>query len=231
MKIKEIETQAPTVEEAIQEGLEQLQVEKNKVDVRILDEGSKGLFGLMGAKPAIVHLKIKQGTEMRSSSVESGALSSERDIEQAQQKAKNIAEHLLNLMDIKDHQLKVSIKDRAVYLEITTPESSILIGEQGKTLQALQFILTLMIAKEKNTRFSVYVDINGYRGEYEERLVRLAKQAAEEVKRSKKVKQFDPMPSIDRRIIHLALQDDAGVITESKGDGIFRKVLVKPKIT
>lgn len=231
MKIKEIETQAPTVEEAIQKGLEQLQVEKNKVDVRILDEGSKGLFGLMGAKPAIVSLKIKQGTEMRTSSSESGALSGERDIEQAQQKAKNIAEHLLNLMDIKDHQLKVSIKDRAVYLEITTPESSILIGEQGKTLQALQFILTLMIAKEKNTRFSVYVDVNGYRGEYEERLVRLAKQAAEEVKRSKKVKEFDPMPSIDRRIIHLALKDDAGVITESKGDGIFRKILVKPKIT
>lgn len=231
MKTKEIETQAPTVEEAIQKGLEQLQVEKNKVDVRILDEGSKGLFGLMGAKPAIVSLKIKQGTEMRTSSPESGALSGERDIEQAQQKAKNIAEHLLNLMDIKDPQLKVSIKDRAVYLEITTPESSILIGEQGKTLQALQFILTLMIAKEKNTRFSVYVDVNGYRGEYEERLVRLAKQAAEEVKRSKKVKQFDPMPSIDRRIIHLALKDDAGVITESKGDGIFRKILVKPKIT
>lgn len=225
MSIKETETQAPTIEEAIQKGLEKLQAEKNEVDVRILDEGSKGLFGLMGAKPAIVRLKLKNPS-MRT---QSSSCSTVINFDLAQDKVKKIAKNLLNFMHIKDAEIHTSINDNAVSLSINAPDSSLLIGKQGKTLQALQFLVSLMVSREKETRVNVYIDVNSYRKHLEERLARLAKKAAEEVKASKKIKSFDPMPAHERRIIHSVLKDDTGVITESNGNGLFRKVLIKPK--
>lgn len=228
MNSKEIETQAPTVEEAIQKGLESLKVEKDQVDVKILDEGSTGLFGLMGAKPAIVRLKFKKPskTETEPHAEDTKETSGTSPVEN---KAKKIVDDILRLMNVEDTSVKVYLRSNAVHVDIETPESSVLIGKQGKTLQALQFLVSLLIARDQDNRAKLYLDVNGYRKQCEEKLKLQARNAALEVKQKGEELRLDPMPAMDRRIIHLTLENDPEVVTESEGSGSFRAVLIKPK--
>ncbi|MBD3271460.1 MAG: KH domain-containing protein [Elusimicrobia bacterium] len=220
--MNEIETQAPTVEEAIRKGLNELAVEKDKVDVRILDEGSSGLFGLMGAKPAIVRLKLKNAAEpSQSTQPEVG----EHIIERAQ----SLTRMMLDRMGIPYAGLTVSLHDNEVLISLESSDSSILIGKQGRTLQSIQFLLGIFLSRHDTGRYHVIVDVNQYRKQYEERLLRIAAQAAQEVVTSQKVKKLDPMPAFDRRLIHTALKDNTDIFTESEGYGSFRSVVVKPK--
>ncbi len=214
----ELEIEGKTVEEAIKNGLEKLGVSQDKVKIKILNEGTSGLFGLMGSKPARV-LLIAEGVELKG-----GA-----DLGLAASKAKETVTELLKLMGLSVDKVEARITDDAVLCEITGPDGSLIIGKNGQSLEALEHIVNLIVNRSSETRVKINLDTDGYRLRQEERLLALAAKAADQVKASGKTFRFDPMSSKERRIIHLALKNVEGLETFSEGEGSFRKVVVKPK--
>ncbi|MCB4792238.1 MAG: protein jag [Elusimicrobia bacterium] len=215
--MSEIEIEGKTIEEAIEEGLGKLGVSRDKVDVKILNEGATGLFGLMGNKPARVKLIIK------------GTSASGVDYAQAQEKAKEYIENIIKFMGLSFTKIDTSQTDEGVLVNVKSTDSRFIIGKNGQTLDALEHVLNLMVNKNEETRTRIIFETEGYRKQQEERLNAMADKAIAEVKRTGKPYRFEPMSSKERRIIHISLKNSTDIESFSEGEGAFRKVVIKLK--
>lgn len=206
--MKKIEIVGKNVEEAIENGLKELNVKREKVNIEILEQGSKGIFGI-GAKPSKVKLTVIHNYE----SIANAFLKS-----------------VFEKMDIK---CDIDIKDKGDSLRVTLqgPQMGILIGYRGETLDALQYLLSLIVNKEnKDVEYKkVVLDTENYRQKREETLVRLANRLAYKARRYNKSIVLEPMNPYERRIIHSALQEHPDVNTHSEGDEPYRKVVIELK--
>lgn len=214
--IKELEIRDKTVEAAIKKGLKKLGVNKEDVDVKILDEGRAGLFGLMGASPAKVKLTLK---EKKEESVYDGSI---------QDRVKRELEVILEGMGIKG-QIKTSMEEGRISAQIVSQECGLIIGKQGQTLDSLQHLINLIINKQEKRKIRVILDAEGYRLKREQSLVNIAKKIAGIVRESGRNKELEPMSSEERKIIHKTIKEESGVESFSKGEGIFRRVVITPK--
>lgn len=207
--MKMIEITGKTVEDAVLNGLNELKVKRDKVDIEVLDQGKQGIFGLLGAKPARVRLKLKNDYEAV---------------------AKTFLRDILDNMGIK---CEIHIKDDQDALRVTLigPKMGILIGYRGETLDALQYLLSLAVNKEnKEHEYKrVVLDTENYRKKREETLIKLANRLAYKVKRYNKSITLEPMNPYERRVIHAALQNHPYVNTHSEGDEPYRKVVIELK--
>jgi spoIIIJ-associated protein len=113
-------------------------------------------------------------------------------------------------------------------LDVEGDDLGLLIGRRGQTLASLQYLVNLIVSKQTNRRVAFAVDVDGYRRRREEALVGLAKRTASRVRTSGRSVTLEPMPPNERRIVHLALQDDPAVVTVSIGEGEARKVAITP---
>lgn len=221
--MKEIEVEGKTVEEAISKGLAELKTTIEEVDVKIIDEGKAGLFGLMGAAPARVKMARKEVSGV---------------VQGISSKAKNIIAEILDKMKI-DGDTEVTIEENRIVVNIDSLDGALLIGRKGQTLEAFQYIVNLMINKKIKAgliqgvtledKYKVIIDTEGYRIRREETLIKMALNLADKVKKSGQKADLEPMSAHDRRVVHLALQDIQGVKTESEGDGSFRRIVIYPK--
>ncbi|MGC9067063.1 MAG: protein jag [Minisyncoccia bacterium] len=149
---------------------------------------------------------------------------------------KNYFQNLLNLIgyqnveiDVQEHPLEKSV-NFLVKLNNNDETSGILIGKGGENLWAFELLLKTLLIKIKNdTSWRVLVDINNYRTIYEEKLREIARKAAHQVAITKQPLELPPMPSKDRRIIHLEIALRSDVITESIGEGKERHIVIKPQ--
>lgn len=116
-----------------------------------------------------------------------------------------------------------------VAFDIEGEDAGLLIGRRGETLQALQFLVNLMVNKELDRQAYVTIDVEGYRDRRQESLRTLAKRAASRVSSSGRQFALQPMSAAERRIIHLTLAEHPSVRTESRGEGEQRRVVVLPK--
>jgi len=263
-----LEIIAPTVEEALSQGLAQLGLTADAVSVEVLDAGNKGLFGL--GKPQVrVRLTVNPppGTtpvvsevkEVRTESAEKPKKEAKRvekksePVAQTQEKlapvqpAESQPEHdpvldhteavvskLLHLLNL---EAQVSAhygapgrdERRNINVDIRGNDLSVLIGRRSETLSAFQYVASLIIGKETGQFVQLTVDVEGYRDRREKQLVQMAKRMAEQVAKSGRRQTLEPMPSDERRIIHIALRDHPDVTTESTGDDPYRKVTIVPK--
>ncbi len=112
--------------------------------------------------------------------------------------------------------------------DIEGDDLGILIGRRGQTLASLQYVLNLIVAKKVKHRVSLGVDVDSYRRRREQALVTLARRMAERVRGTGRSVTLEPMPPNERRIVHLALSEDAAVMTVSIGEGEARKVAITP---
>ena len=144
------------------------------------------------------------------------------------EKAKEILEELLKRMGI-DAGISAEEIEDYISLEITTPDSALVIGRQGKTLGALQYLVNLIINKESEERIKVILDTEGYRERRKTRLIELAEKLAQRAKEENTEVFLEPMNPYERRIIHTTLAEDPDVETESVGEGIERQVVISPK--
>lgn len=241
---------APSVEEAIEQGAQQLGISADLLEVEILDPGSRGLFGL-GSRQARVRLSIKnampsekQVRKPESKPVDiSSDLKSRSDQEDADQEddieedavlklAREVVSELLDKMHI-DAKVKAKYlppsdeKDRnLVNVEIQGRDLSILIGRRSETLNALQYISSLIVAKEYGEWVPLMIDVQGYRERRERQLRVLARRMAEQVIHTGRRQNLEPMPANERRVIHLELRDHELVRTESVGEEPNRKVTI-----
>ena len=206
--MKTLEMTGRTVEEAVKNALNELKLTEDKVEVEVLDEGNKGFFKLLGAKPARVLVTVK------------------RDY---QYEAKSFLRNVLDSMNIKA-EIKIIEENDNVKITLTGPDMGILIGYRGETLDALQYLISLVVNKGNHEKYKrVILDTENYRARREETLNRLAHRVADRVKVSRKYVKLEPMNPYERRVIHSALQNDQYVDTYSEGDEPFRRVVVDLK--
>ena len=216
----EVEIEGKTVEEAIEQGLTELGLTRDKAEIKILNEGASGLFGLMGNKPARVRVSSKSAD---------GGENPAADYAGAIVKVREIITGILNGMNVQFSEITASLMAGRILVDIKSPESSIIIGKNGQTLDAIDNITNLMLHRDEAFRIKVVVDAEGYHKRQEERLQELAKKAADQVNRTGKPYRFDPMSSRERRVIHMVLKSDTGLETFSEGEGACRKVVIRLK--
>jgi len=147
-------------------------------------------------------------------------------------KIKNIEKISKDLFDQVDLKvdLKVEKQDDDIFvIQIQTGQPGILIGYHGQTLSAIQLLLGMMLFKKLNEWVRVLVNVGDYREKRKEMLENMAKAAAAKVKTSGQAHRLPPMPSIERRIVHLSLADDQQLETASEGEGRDRHIVIKPK--
>jgi len=228
--MEEKEFSGKNVEEAIEKGLKELGLSRDDVEVKILDEGKAGLFGLMGASPAKIKLIVKslKGLEAE----EKGEVAREEpsgvNLVSAQKKVKEELDEILKLMGM-EAEVATSLEGTRVVADIKSENGAILIGKKGQTLNALQLIVNLIVNRDEKTRTKVIVDTENYRQRRENALVKMAGEVADEVKSKGRSRELEPMNPAERRVIHLALKDDRDVETTSQGEGNYRRVVVSPR--
>ena len=206
--MKFVEEEGKTVEEAIEKAMEKLGIEPAQARIEIIDEGSTGGILGIGRKPARV----------RVSAMDKASASEVRELVQK----------LLLLMTF-DSKVAVNEKEGVFTADISIGElDGLLIGREGRTLEALQHI-TNRIAGRMYPGVRVNVDVGGYKARHNQLLRRRAKETAERVRRFGKEVTMDPLQSRERRIVHLALQNDPDVRTYTVGNGPVRNVVVAPR--
>jgi len=203
---KTIEATGKTVQDAINSALEELGAERDDVEVNVIEEGSKGLFGI-GSKLARVQVTLKP----RHTEDGVGFLS---DVFQKM----NVDVNIEKIEDEDSIQIKVTGKD-----------SGIIIGRRGETLDALQYLTSLVVNKNSDKYKRVTIDIENYRHKREETLVKLAERLAEKVIKYRRNVSLEPMNPYERRIIHSTLQNNEFVETYSVGEEPNRKVVITLK--
>ena len=150
--------------------------------------------------------------------------------EQKQKIIKEILEKLLFLMGIKNIKLDFSLQEEnTIYLDIDCLNPGILIGVRGKTIDSLQLILRLIFYKKTGVWQNIILNAAGYRQHREEDLKKLALNVAQKVELLKQEEKLFNLNASERRIIHLALQDDDKITTESEGEGKDRVLIIKLK--
>jgi spoIIIJ-associated protein len=118
---------------------------------------------------------------------------------------------------------------RNIHVDIRGKDLSVLIGRRSETLGAFQYIASLIVGKETQQFVQLIVDVEGYRDRREKQLIQMATRMAEQVVKSGRRQTLEPMPSSERRVIHIALRDHPAVKTESTGEEPYRKVVILPK--
>ncbi len=242
-----LEIIAPTVEEAIRQGMDELGVPRDALNIEVLDEGSRGVLGL-GARQARVRLTV---ASEEAEAVDAPAPappspeavptamdrpdSASADDEETLRITRETITDLIQRMGIEAHlearfgEADAPGKIRPLLVDITGDDLSILIGRRGETLNALQYITRLIVGKELKKPVAVVIDIEGYRARRETQLRRLARRVAEQTVESARRMALEPMPANERRVIHIELRDHPGVTTESVGEGRERKVTIIPR--
>lgn len=202
-----VEKTGKTSQEAISLGLQELNVDENSVDIEIIDEGSKGIFGI-GSKLAKVRITLRE--------LDAGDM------------AREFINDVFEKMKI-SADMEIIEDEESILIKITGKDIGIIIGRRGETLDALQYLASLVVNKNREYYKRVVIDIENYRQKREETLVKLADRLAERVIRYKKNVTLEPMNPYERRIIHSSLQNHKYVETFSVGEEPNRKVVISLK--
>ena len=204
-----------TVEEAVQKGLEQLGLTEETADIRILDEGKKGLFG----KKARVEIAQKEVTEIAENCIKAGATDGERAVA--------FLDGLFKMLNISACSDLVS-EDEKIIINVTAANSNAVIGKRGATLDALQTLAGAVANTGREDYKRVVVDCENYRENREETLQKLAENLAQKAIRLGRRIKLEEMNPYERRIMHAALSSYEGVKTASEGKEPYRYVVIIP---
>lgn len=234
-----IECTGETVEEAVAAGLQELGVTVTDVIVEVLEEPSRGVFGI-GAREARVRLQLIGRAPQASAApiADVGDDDDDSDDEVSEDDAKVGREVLLELLDKMRIRADVDVRradptrdgEPAPWmLDVSGQAVNSLIGKRGETLASLQYITRLITSRRLQRRANIIIDVDGYKSRRSERLRALALRMADQCVQQGRTITLEPMPPNERRIIHLTLRNRADVTTRSVGEGDSRKVTIVPK--
>lgn len=203
---KSVEKSAKTVDEAIALALAELGLDRDNAKIEIVEEGSRGLFGL-GAKDALVRVTPDVDLEGR---------------------ARAFLDDVFVTMGLRV-DLDIQTEGKIMRVNLIGENLGIIIGKRGDTLDALEHLVNLCVNKGDGEYTKVILDAENYRARREQTLIKLAKNLASSVTRTGRKITLEPMHSNERRIIHATLQNNSNVDTFSIGDEPNRKVVIAPK--
>lgn len=215
--VRSVEKSGKTVEEAVQDALKDLGLSQDEVDIEILEEPSRGILGLVGQRLARVKVTEKMSLK---------------------DEVYKFFERLIDYMDLGDITIESSFDDGTLEFKMFGDEVGVLIGRRGATLDAVQYLVNLVAGNcsrrreasgEPAEEIRILVDAGGYRSRRVASLRRLAKSVAARVRRDGGAIRLEPMNPMERRIVHLAVQECSGVESFSEGEDPYRYVVVAPK--
>lgn len=206
-----VESKGKTVDEAIFNGLEELGLALDEVDIEIVHEGGKGLFGI--GKNALVRLRKKE----------------EEKAVQGQGAPEEFLNELFKKMGVDAQCAVKDAGEKSIQIEITGKDTAVLIGRRGDTLDALQYLTGLAVNKGKDDYKKIMLDAENYREKREHTLEKLAKRLANTVSKTGKSITLEPMNPYERRILHATLQNNPRVETISEGEEPYRRVVIRRK--
>ena len=264
------------VDEAVQLALDDLKVSIDEVDVTVLEEPSRGFFGI-GSKLALVRVEKKKIEEEKKPEppVQEEPVKTQEEAPVKQNKEKNQnrqdrapkankekkssgrsdtpkketvshKEPEEDLQPVEDHAALTFLRDvvkemgldvdvtakmgkEALYLDINGKDSGTIIGKRGQTLDAIQYLVSLVVNKDQSKYTRVVVDAENYRAKRERTLEALAFRLANKVSRSKRSVKLEPMNPYERKVIHASLQNHPHVTTRSEGEDPYRRVIIELK--
>lgn len=249
---------AKTIEAAVAEGLEKLGISREEAVVHVVEQPSSGLFGLIHKKMAVVDIsapdeEVPEDTVEEASPAEE-APAAEIPAEEAKEETpaeekkaereeptfdpeeqKKVAEEAKTFLAgvFAGMHLAVTMECRMteerIMINLMGDGLGILIGKHGQTLDALQYLTNLAAGKSFRHHYFILLDVENYRERRQDTLEALARRLAGKVKRTGEEIRLEPMAAGERRIIHLALQDDHAVSTDSEGEAPYRYVVIRPK--
>jgi len=248
-----LEKIAPTVDDAVTEGLTELGLGADAVDIEVLDNGSRGLFGV-GSRQARVRLTVKTpGSGPEAGAEKPMAVQAKTTPASPDSGSEEISEEAFAVLD--DNLLFVSRQtvaellekmkipahvevrygdldeegQRPVLVDVQGDDLGVLIGRRAEILNALQYVTNLIVSKQVERWVQVVIDVQGYRVRHEHQLRQMAQRMADQAMKAGRPQVLEPMSASDRRIIHLELRDHPSVTTQSVGEEPTRKVTIVPK--
>lgn len=245
-----LEFEGKTIDEAIERACNEWQVSRGKLDIEIIAEGTSGFLGILGSKKAKIKASLLSLEEELNSAAATAKISPapkaakksagsspqppaatlpEKGLSEGKtaDRAKTILEGILAHMNL-DCPVTILETEDKIVLNITGNGDGLLIGRRGQNLDALQYIVNKAVHKSGNGRKMIVVDTESYRQRREESLTELAAKIGEKVKKTRKAVTLNYLNAHNRRIIHMALQDDLGLTTKSRGEGEYRKIIIVP---
>jgi spoIIIJ-associated protein len=205
--VKEVTANGLTVNEAVEVALKELNAGREEVEIIILDEGKKGVFGIFGKKPATVKVKL---------------------IHDPVKEAKRYLTSVLEKMGI-DAQISENRTGKIVTFQLTGDKMAVLIGKRGQTLNSLQYLTQLVANRYSTYYLQIVIDAENYRNRRKDTLNQLASRLAQQAVRTSKNISLEPMPSYERKIIHAALSKFNEIKTYSVGEEPNRYLVISPK--
>ena len=214
-----------TTNEAIENGLKELNVSKNKVEIKVLEnEDKRSFFSILTPRVVKVEIKIK---EERKDHINKEI--SEDILKIAKNKIELFLEQLKNGIEDQTIEYIIKIEKDTILVDINGKDVGFLIGYRGEVLNSLQTIITNIANKESKDKIKVLLNVAGYRQKREKDLQILATKIAASVIKNKKKIVLEPMSAFERKIIHTKLQENDKVVTHSIGEEPYRKVVVDLK--
>lgn len=201
-----LQIRGKTREEAIQKAIKELKVEEEKLDIQVIDEGSKGFLGI-GAKDYVINVR---------------KLIDKNDI------IRDFLQKIFASIKV-NCDIQILQDEDTTRVNIIGEEASILIGRRGESLDSLQLLVNIVVTKELNSYEKIILDIENYREKREQSLISYAKKMARKVMMQRRSIKLEPMNPYERRVIHYALQEDTKINTFSEGEEPNRRIVISVK--
>lgn len=223
--MQSVETEGSSIDEAIAAALARLGVERDRVEVEILANATRGFLGF-GSQPARIRATLRARLDVpeRAAAAPPAAAAT---VDATAQRAAEVLGEIVRLIGA-TARVELVRDVAGDCLVIKDDPSGLLIGRGGQTLDALEFLVNRIIGHEDADAPRLSVDANGYRARRRAGLEEQARRAAARARSTRRAQTLAPLPPRDRRIVHLALRDDPAVSTRSVGDGPLRRVVVAP---
>jgi len=203
-----VEKSAKSIDEAVEQALKELGLKPEQVEVEVLEQPAKALFGFIGGRQAKVRVTARQIDPV--------------------EVANDFLKQIFTTMKISVSVEKITAEDHVLF-NLRGNDLGVLIGKHGQTLDALQYLVNLAANRDSVERVRILLDVEDYRKRRADTLTQLALRLADKVKRRGEKVVLEPMSSHERKIIHMALQNDHRIATYSEGEDPFRKVVIALK--
>ena len=230
---KSIISEGKTTAEAVENGLKELKVTKDKVEIKVLEnENKKSFFSILTPRVVKVELTLKENIENKSQKVENREVKPKREYDSNIENiniAKERVEKFLNefLKQIDENLVySISIDDYTILVNISGEAAGLLIGYRGECLNSMQNILSTIANRNFNDKIRLILDIENYREKRAKILEELAEKVAKTVLKNGKAITLEPMSAYERKIIHSKLQENTKVETYSIGEGDNRRIVI-----
>ncbi|CAH0121876.1 MULTISPECIES: RNA-binding cell elongation regulator Jag/EloR [unclassified Paenibacillus] len=223
--MRKVVVSGKSIEDAVRNGLAQLNTTRDRVTVEVLEQPSKGLFGLIGSREAKVEVALLPDPEpIPEPAPEDSSAAERRPVDEAIRFVKEVAQSMKVDIAIEEQTEK-----EGTILNISGSNLGLLIGRRGQTLDSLQYLTNIVANRYSKNHLRIILDAEQFRARRRKTLESLSDRLAGQVIKNRKDVVLEPMSPQERKIIHSKLQDHPKVKTYSVGEEPNRKVVITLK--